>query len=48
MRRLPRVPRVARVRFPFADSSYEAEFRLVGFKLRRDFATFQFATVDPS
>jgi hypothetical protein len=48
LRRLPKVAGLVRIKFPFAEWAYVADFRLVGFKIQRDYFAFQFATVDPS
>lgn len=46
-KRFPKVAGRVRIRFPFADSTYVAIFRLVAVKMEPDYFAFTFATVDP-
>ena len=43
----PKVAGNTRIKFPFADSTYVAVFRLVAVKMEPDYFAFTFATVDP-
>jgi hypothetical protein len=43
----PKVAGHVRIKFPFADSTYVAVFRLVAVKMEPDYFAFTFATVDP-
>jgi hypothetical protein len=45
--RFPNVAGRVRIRFPFADSVYVAEFRLLAVKMEPDYFAFTFATIDP-
>jgi len=46
-KRFPNVTGDVRIRFPFADSTYVAVFRLVAVKMESDHFALTFATVDP-
>lgn len=46
-KRFPNVVGQVRIKFPFADSTYVAVFRLVAVKMEPDYFAFTFATVDP-
>ena len=46
-KRFPNIVGHVRIRFPFADSTYFAMFRLVAVKMEPDYFAFTFATVDP-
>jgi hypothetical protein len=46
-KRFPKVAGHVRIKFPFADSTYVAVFRLVAVKMEPDYFAFTFATVDP-
>jgi hypothetical protein len=46
-KRFPKVAGNVRIKFPFADSTYLAVFRLIAVKMEPDYFAFTFATVDP-
>lgn len=45
--RFPKVAGHVRIRFPFAESTYVAVFRLTAAKMEPDYFAFTFASVDP-
>lgn len=46
-KRFPKVSGHVRIKFPVADATYVAVFRLVAVKMEPDYFAFTFATVDP-
>ena len=46
-KRFPKVSGHVRIKFPVADATYVAVFRLVAVKMEPDYFAFTFATIDP-